>query len=216
MKMRGKILRRSASFNVAHAVDDLEPGTGAQSIQRALSLLNLVGLIAGERPPMLSLGGVVIALVAILLVSSARHEDERAVARRLPPGMIEAVGAGLGFALFFICLARTTGSSDLWPLVAARVSIGVAVVAGVAVGASLRPAAGSLRMIVAVGVLDMTANLLYILSTRHGMLSIVAVLVSLYPASTVALARVVLKERLTATQVVGFITAAVGVALIAG
>lgn len=49
MKMRGKILRRSASFNVAHAVDDLEPGTGAQSIQRALSLLNLVGLIAGER-----------------------------------------------------------------------------------------------------------------------------------------------------------------------
>ena len=49
MRMRGKILRRSASFNVAHAVDDLEPGTGAQSIQRALSLLNLVGLIAGER-----------------------------------------------------------------------------------------------------------------------------------------------------------------------
>ena len=49
MKMRGKILRRSASFNVAHAVDDLEPGTGAQSIQRALTLLNLVGLIAGER-----------------------------------------------------------------------------------------------------------------------------------------------------------------------
>ncbi|MCD1286224.1 MULTISPECIES: IclR family transcriptional regulator [unclassified Brevibacterium] len=49
MRMRGKILRRSASFNVAHAVDDIEPGTGAQSIQRALSLLNLVGLIAGER-----------------------------------------------------------------------------------------------------------------------------------------------------------------------
>lgn len=50
MRMRGKIMRRSASFNVAHAVDDLEPGTGAQSIQRALSLLNLVGLIASERP----------------------------------------------------------------------------------------------------------------------------------------------------------------------
>lgn len=49
IRMRGKILRRSASFNVAHAVDELEPGSGAQSIQRALSLLNLVGLIAGER-----------------------------------------------------------------------------------------------------------------------------------------------------------------------
>src|SRR5699024_5130809 len=49
IKMRGRLLRRSASFNVAHAVDSLEPGTGAQSIQRALTLLNLVGLIAGER-----------------------------------------------------------------------------------------------------------------------------------------------------------------------
>ena len=49
VRMRGKILRRSASFNVAHAVDDLEPGTGAQSIQRALSLLGLVGLLASER-----------------------------------------------------------------------------------------------------------------------------------------------------------------------
>ncbi|RBP65055.1 IclR family transcriptional regulator [Brevibacterium sanguinis] len=49
MRMRGKILRRSASFNVAHAIDDLEPGTGAQSIQRALTLLNLVGLISSER-----------------------------------------------------------------------------------------------------------------------------------------------------------------------
>lgn len=48
MKMRGRLLRRSASFNVAHEVDDLEPGSGAQSIQRALSLLGLVGLIAGE------------------------------------------------------------------------------------------------------------------------------------------------------------------------
>ncbi|TSI15558.1 IclR family transcriptional regulator [Brevibacterium aurantiacum] len=58
MKMRGKILRRSASFNVAHAVDDLEPGTGAQSIQRALTLLNLVGLIAGERSSGASLSEV--------------------------------------------------------------------------------------------------------------------------------------------------------------
>src|SRR5699024_6183260 len=49
IKMRGRLLRRSASFNVAHAVDSLEPGTGAQSIQRALTPLNLVGLIAGER-----------------------------------------------------------------------------------------------------------------------------------------------------------------------
>lgn len=50
MKMRGRIMRRSASFNVAHAVDDLGTGTGAQSIQRALSLLGLVGIIGSENP----------------------------------------------------------------------------------------------------------------------------------------------------------------------
>ncbi|MDN5586125.1 MAG: IclR family transcriptional regulator [Brevibacterium sp.] len=59
MKRRGRIMRRSASFNVAHAVDDLGPGTGAQSIQRALSLLGLVGIIGSENPGGAPLGDIV-------------------------------------------------------------------------------------------------------------------------------------------------------------
>lgn len=50
VRRRGRIMRRSASFNVAHAVDELGPGTGAQSIQRALSVLGLVGIIGSENP----------------------------------------------------------------------------------------------------------------------------------------------------------------------
>lgn len=176
----------------------------------------LVGLALGERPAPLALAGVLVAVTAIALVSSS-HDGVRPAGdrRRLPPGFLEAVGAGLGFALFFVCLDRTTGAADLWPLVAARVSIAVAGLAGIATRSALRPAPGSMRQIALLGVLDMVANLLYVLASRRGMLSIVAVLVSLYPASTVVLARFVLGERFTRPQLAGLVAAAAGVTLIA-
>jgi uncharacterized membrane protein len=69
---------------------------------------------------------------------------------------------------------------------------------------------------VAVGATDMLANALYLLATRSGPLSGVVTLTSLYPASTVALARVVLGERLTSRQAVGIACAVVAVVLIVG
>lgn len=176
----------------------------------------VVGLALGERPPALALVGVLVAVAAIGLVSSSHAgASTGAHRRRLPPGFIEAVGAGLGFALFFVALDRTTGTADLWPLLAARVSIAVAGLAGIATRSTLRPAPGSLAQIACLGVLDMVANLLYILASRRGLLSIVAVLVSLYPASTVVLARFVLGERFTRPQLAGLVAAAAGVTLIA-
>lgn len=175
----------------------------------------VVGLLLGERPAALALVGVVVAIVAIVLVSSAKDGDAAAVRRGLPPGLAEAIGSGLGFALFFVCLANTSGETNLWPLLAARVSIAVAALAALATRNTVRPAAGSLPRIALVGILDMAANLLYVLASRRGLLSIVAVLVSLYPASTVLLARFVLRERFTGAQVVGLLAAGAGVALIA-
>ena len=176
----------------------------------------LVGLVLGERPPALALLGVAVALSAIGLVSAApQAEDAGPSTRRTPAGLLEGVGAGIGFAVFFICLAQTSGAADLWPLLAARISIAVAALAGLVAGSSLRPAMRSLPVIIACGLLDMVANLLYILAARHGLLSIVAVLVSLYPASTVVLARFVLHERLTRPQLAGLLSAGLGVALIA-
>lgn len=175
----------------------------------------LTGLALGERPEPLALLGVVVAVAAIGLVSSSGAGSSAGIRRRLPPGLLEGVGAGLGFALFFVCLARTTGQADLWPLLAARVSIVVAALAGLATRTSLRPAPGALPSIALLGMLDMVANLLYVMASRRGLLSIVAVLVSLYPASTVVLARFVLHERLTPLQLAGLGAAATGVALIA-
>lgn len=176
----------------------------------------LVGLTLGERPAALALVGVVVAVTAIALVSSSHDDAGPAdVRRRLPPGFAEAVGAGLGFALFFVSLDQTTDAADLWPLLAARVSIAVAAFAGVATRSALRPVTGAGGQIVVLGVLDMVANLLYVLASRRGLLSIVAVLVSLYPASTVVLARFILHERFTRTQLAGLAAAAAGVTLIA-
>ena len=182
----------------------------------AAALPVLVGVGLGERPHPAALIGVVVALLAIVLVSSGPQGPVDAISTgRRRPGLLEAVGAGVGFALFFVCLAQTASDAGLWPLLAARVSIPVAAAAGLVLRATLRPAPGSWPRIVLVGVLDMAANLLYLLASRRGLLSLVAVVVSLYPASTVVLARFVLQERLTGRQLAGLAAAAGGVALIA-
>ena len=182
----------------------------------AAALPVIAGVVLGERPHPAAFVGVVVALLAIVLVSSGPAGPVEAVAQgRARPGLLEAVGAGIGFALFFVCLAQTASDAGLWPLLTARVSIVVAVLAGVATRSSLRPAPGTFARVAVVGVLDMVANLLYLLASRQGLLSLVAVLVSLYPASTVVLARFVLQERLTGRQLTGLAAAAAGVALIA-
>ncbi len=189
----------------------------------------LVGVGFGERPSLTALVGVVLALAAIVGVSSGT-QAEPSTARATPttptsrdparqwwrrPGLAEAVGAGLGFALFFVCLDRASADAGLWPLLAARTSVLVAWLAAVTSRAPLRPAPGTYRNVAAVGAVDMLANLLYLLAARAGLLSLVAVLVSLYPVSTVVLARIVLAERLTRGQLVSLGAAAGGVALIA-
>lgn len=143
----------------------------------------------------------------------------RAVAVRagatLGPGVLEAAFAGLAFGVFFVLLGGTSPDAGLWPLLGARTSILVAGVAAAVSRTSLRPARGQLPRIALAGVLDMGANVLYVLAARQGLLSLVAVLVSLYPASTVLLARLVLGERLAGLQRAGLALAAAGIALIA-
>ncbi|MGH2701770.1 MAG: EamA family transporter, partial [Actinomycetota bacterium] len=174
----------------------------------------LAGLILGERPGALSLVGVVVALVAVGLVSaSPDHAGERVGYS----GMREAVGAGLAFGAFFILLSVAGDDSGLWPLVGARTaSLGVVALIAVAGRRPLRPASGSLQLIAIAGTLDVAANLLFLAASRAGLLSLVAVLTSMYPGATVVLARFVLHERLHRLQLVGLACSALGVALIAG
>jgi drug/metabolite transporter (DMT)-like permease len=173
------------------------------------------GLASGERPGPIALAGVAVALLAIALVSfSTRGADPRVTHARA--GIGHAVLAGAGFGAFFIGLERAGQGSGLWPLVGARLSSLALVALLIAVTRSARrPGRGTGRAIVAAGALDVAANVLYVMAARRGLLTLVAVLTSLYPASTVLLARIVLGERLTRLRLVGLGAALVGVSLMA-
>jgi len=172
----------------------------------------LFGLVSGERPAVMALIGVALALLSVLMVS----RNPAAGGSTSLPALLAALAAGAGFGGFFIMLAQVPSGAGLWPLLAARVaSVGIIVLAAVLTRRSLRPSGGSLAIITTAGVLDMAANILFLLAEQQGMLSLVAVLVSLYPATTLVLARYVLGERLHAVQLTGVACALGSVALIA-
>lgn len=173
------------------------------------------GLASGERPGAVALAGVVVALLAVLLV--AGFEPSAAAGprtARLAPGVADALVAGLAFGLFFVLLDGAGDDTGLWPLVGGRTaSLTVLTVLVLVRRERISAAPGTRLPIVAAGVLDVAANLLYLLSTREGLLSIVAVLTSMYPASTILLARVVLGERMGRLQLAGLGLAIAGVAM---
>jgi drug/metabolite transporter (DMT)-like permease len=132
-------------------------------------------------------------------------------------GVGTALASGVAIGLFFLAIARTRAEAGMWPLVAARgVSFVLFAMLAALTKRSLRMSASVTAIAVAGGILDMLANVLYLVASRYGPLSIVVTLSSLYPASTVLLARTVLGERLSALQVIGIICALVAVLLIVG
>ncbi len=172
----------------------------------------LVGLARGESLGSSTALGIVVALVAIVLVTRSGH-DNRTDSRAL----VLAVVAGLGFSIFFIVLSDTHDEAGLWPLVVARaVSIpAVAVTARVAVG-SLVPVSGRSRRLAAyTGITEMIANVLLLVALRRGPLAVASVFGSLYPVTTVVLAWAILRERLGRNQIVGVCLAVAALALVA-
>ena len=173
-----------------------------------------VGVIHGDHLAATQTAGIAIALVAIVLISlSFEDNGRREIATE---GVKEAIASGILLGCFFLCLAQSHRSAGLHPLVAARIaSMGFLFVLALVTRSDLRPRNGTLPLIVLSGTLDMSANALYVLATYHGYLAVAAVLTSLYPASTVFLARVILKERLQMSQKIGVTLALLGVGLIA-
>jgi drug/metabolite transporter (DMT)-like permease len=175
----------------------------------------LVGVATGERPAALAYVGIVIALPAIALIGREDAADVRAVGRRV---LAAALAAGVGFGAFFVLLSKTTGTSGLWPLFAARsTSLGFLIVVGLVTAGGFPGFSRKLLALVAVGgVCDTAANGFYLAAIDRGLLSVVAVIAALYPASTVVLARVVIGERVRRVQLAGFGLAALAVVLVAG
>jgi drug/metabolite transporter (DMT)-like permease len=187
----------------------------------AASLPVLFGLLTGERPSTVTLVGVAVALTAIALVSATPGPGPSAEtrasfrARAVAEGVPEGLGAGICFAVFFVFLDGVDDGAGLWPILAVRLAS--MVLAGLIVllgpGTSL-PAAGTRLGVAAAGLIGTAADYLFVLGSTLGLLSVVVVLTSLYPVTTVVLARTVLKERVTRAQLGGLALAALGVVLI--
>ena len=170
------------------------------------------GAAFGERLAWPAGLGILLAIVAIVLISQSGDREE---GRRVTKGLLIAVASGVAIGIFLVCLERTNPSAGLWPLVPARVvSVSLFVLAGLLTRNPVAPRREALPIVVAGGALDMVANILYLFAVREGPLSIVATLTSLYPASTVILARIVLHERLSWLQQAGVACAGVAIVLI--
>ena len=175
----------------------------------------LVGLAGGERPGGLQVAGIVLAMAGIVL--AAREPGEKdGEPRAVHASVLLALAAAAGFGSFFVCLDQATETAGVaWTLVLIRTTQ-VAALGAVAI--ALRPAMPedirSAAPLLLVGVLDVTANAGLAFATTEGLLSVVSVLGSLYPAVTVVLARFVLHERVSRLQEAGMVAILAGVVAI--
>jgi drug/metabolite transporter (DMT)-like permease len=185
-------------------------------------------VVSGERLAALGYWALGLALVAVVLVGFV---PERGAVRPSLRGVVMATGSGLAIGTFFITIDQTSDASGLTPLILNR-GVSAAIiftVLGVLAAAHAlrrrgavvddermpRASAGGLRLAVACGVVDVTANALLLLGIRAGDLSVAAVLGAMYPAGTILLAAVVLKERIAPVQWVGLALALAAAGMLA-
>jgi drug/metabolite transporter (DMT)-like permease len=171
----------------------------------------VAGVALGERPSLLSVAGVLVALPAIVLVAASGS-----VRGKLGAGLLDGLAAGLAFGILFIGLAQAGRHAGLWPVASEQTG---ALVITLAVALKTRePLRMPLRAVglpVLAGASGMAATLAYFYATHFSMLAIAAVLVSLYPGVTVMFARTLLHERFTPAQRAGLGLCALAVAAIA-
>ncbi len=201
----------------------------------------IVGIASGDRPAAVQVGGILAAIIGVALASREQSDGSGRQIARASIGL--ALLAALGFGGYFVGMRSSARADVLWALLAARGAGVLALLLVVAVrrdavgalrgrqavGArhgrepvrarrgreALGARRGALPALAAIGMLDLAANGLYAIASRHGALSEVAVAASLYPVATVVLARAVLGERVRRIQEVGIVAAITGVVMIA-
>jgi len=174
------------------------------------------GIVLGERPGVVAGVGIVLALVAVVLVSREATDEDVTPHTFTAKVAWLTLGSGVAFGLNFVLIHQAPVEARLWPLVFARASATVVVVIVAAVSDNLRPPTGPpLRLAVTAAMLDTAANIAALLALQASLLSLAGVLMSLYPAATVLLAIVLLRERVTRWQALGMVLALAAVAMIA-
>jgi drug/metabolite transporter (DMT)-like permease len=176
----------------------------------------VVGIAGGERPTLLIWLGIAIAFPAIYLIPQVDAEEETHGGPPRPSAASDGILAGIGFGVIFAAVGQMGKNSGFLPLSLEEVVNGAVVaLAAILLRQQWRPSGRRDVPVYAFGLLSTVAMVSFLIATRHGLLSVVSVIASLYPASTVAMAAVLLDERLARLQIVGLALAAVAVVLIA-
>jgi drug/metabolite transporter (DMT)-like permease len=173
----------------------------------------VVGVLIDERPGALVWLGILLALPAIWLVS---REPAAGPAAGPGSGLTDGILAGVGFGTLFAALSQVTEDSGLLPLALNQIVAGVVIIAvATALRSSWVPRTRYALGGVISGALGALATGLFLVATRHGYLTVTAVITSLYPAFTVLLAASVLREHIHRAQALGLGLCAVAVVLVA-
>ncbi len=161
-----------------------------------------IGLLNGERPSVFVMVGIVLGFVGVALVSAARTAGGGGRWK----GALYGLAAGVGFGFGLTLLGSTGDGSGLWPLLATR----LAAMAAIAIFAAITsraymPVRSSYRYIVLAGLFGVVGMAAFTIAIQTGPLTAVGAITALFPAVTVALAAMVLREHLLPSQVAGVI-----------
>jgi drug/metabolite transporter (DMT)-like permease len=197
-----------------HALSIGSMGVVAPLSSTAAVIPVVVGLASGDSLNGLQAGGIALAIIGVAL-ASREASDEAKTSTAVAKGAGFALVSAVGFGFFFVMIAKASDHDVMWAVCVNRTVSALLLITALLI---TRPQVGlrlkDMRVLALVGLLDTGANGLYAVASTKGLVSVVAVLASLYPIVTVVLARVVLHERLHAVQRIGAATALAGVALI--
>lgn len=181
------------------------------------SIPTMVDIALQGAPSRWSLLGFALAIVAIWLITRPEPQaGAESSETGAPKGVAAAALAGVGFAGFYLCIHQASGS-PIWDAAISRVgSFTATAIAVVVTKATLRLDRPALALGAFAGFFDVSGTALFIFANQHGRLDEAVVITSLYPAVTVLLARLVLKEHFSRWKFIGLLAALAAVPLIAG
>jgi drug/metabolite transporter (DMT)-like permease len=169
----------------------------------------IFGALTQGLPGPLQLIGFVLAFIAVGLISGF------GVVKGRPKGLWLALLAGVGFGSFFILISRVSQGEIFWPLAVARLSSLIFLLTIILIRRQrVLPEMSVWPIVFLAGVLDAAGNVFFVLATHSGQLDVAAMLSSLYPAVTVLLATILLKERVSRLQAIGIVVAVIAIPLI--
>lgn len=206
------IVTALAAFYRGMAIGPISVVAVLASLGAVVSLVG--GLAQGDDPTTIQLAGAVVAIAGVVLVS----RKPRASGERIAPVAVGlGLGAAAGIGVAFLLIDAAAADEPTWAIVALRIGgISTILTAAAVIRPSISITRDAAPALIAIGVLEITANLLFAVATNHGLISLVSIAGSLYSAVTVLLAWFILGERLGGSQRFGVVLALAGVAAIAG